>query len=563
MKAIGTILAFLTIYTLSFGQKAPNFTITDYNGEVHNLYDDYLTNGKVVMLKIMFAACPPCNAAAPAIQDLYEIFGEGSMDVEFFDLSNKSWDSNASIKSYSEKHNLTFTGAGADGGALAAVSPYVSGTFGTFRGTPTYVVIAPDGDVHFNVPLSNLKTTIEDALDGGGGCSNAFSGEILNVIEPVQVALKSDVPGAQVFVLNENGAPEYGYDCEFPFPAQAFEYYLTVEKDDEDFIGVTTKDIVFTVRHLLGLQIFGSSQEKIAADFTTNNVISAKDISEMRKLILGVIPDNPWHNSWRFWNKDTDFSGDSSGVLIPDLIETVPLMDVVDSLMTGDFEGVKLGDVSGDINQFFNGPNQTRSTQEFYYNDRKVSAGEMVNVNVFAKDHLVISGVQSGMMINGTQRALVSPHNLDFHVRDAHELLNLVGYTAYDVHIDPFEPIYTLRFKPSRSGWISELMHQTKTGTPSLVLFGDNSEIDFILRPERSSENLIVFPNPTSSSVEVLTSKVITDIVISDISGRTVESTFVAEGNMAKVNLEHLRSGLYLITVKSARGTETTRLVKQ
>ena len=293
MKAIGTMLAFLTITTLSFGQKAPDFTITDYNGEVHQLYDDYLSNGKAVMLKIMFAACPPCNAAAPAIQDLYEIFGEGSMDVEFFDLSNKSWDSNASIKTYSEKHSLTFTGAGADGGALAAVSPYVSGTFGTFRGTPTYIVIAPDGEVNFNVPLSNLKTAIEDALDDSGGCSNAFSGEIIDAVEPVEVALKSDVPGAQVYVLNDNGEPEYSYECEFPFPAQAFEYYLTVEKDDEDFIGVTTKDIVFTVRHLLGLQIFTTSQEKIAADFTANNVVSAKDISEMRKLILGVIPEKP------------------------------------------------------------------------------------------------------------------------------------------------------------------------------------------------------------------------------------------------------------------------------
>ena len=260
---------------------------------------------------------------------------------------------------------------------------------------------------------------------------------------------------------------------------------------------------------------------------------------------------------------DTDFSGDSSGVLIPDLIERVPLMDVVDSLMSGDFEGVKLGDVSGDINEFFMGPNEPRATQNFYYKDRKVSKDEMVQVDIYAKEALVVSGIQSGMMIKGTQRALLSPHNLDFHVRDAHELLNLVGYTAYDVHIDALQPIYTLKFKPSKSAWISDLIHQTTSGTPSLVLFGDDTETSFILNAERSSDRLVAFPNPSSGQVELLTNNDIEDIWINDISGHRMPLSPTLDGNMASLNAENFPNGVYLVYVKTSQGIETTRLVKQ
>ena len=128
-KKANVLLFSLLACTLCFAQKAPDFTITDYNGQTHTLYEDYLDEGKVVMLKIMFVACPPCNLSAPGVQALYEEFGEGMEDVQFFDLSNKSWDSNDAMRGFGEKHGLTFPGAGADGGSLSAVGPYTSGTF--------------------------------------------------------------------------------------------------------------------------------------------------------------------------------------------------------------------------------------------------------------------------------------------------------------------------------------------------------------------------------------------------------------------------------------------------
>lgn len=56
-----TLLVFgILLSSLSLrAQLAPDFTVTDIDGQVHHLYDDYLIHGKTVMIKIFFTTCPP------------------------------------------------------------------------------------------------------------------------------------------------------------------------------------------------------------------------------------------------------------------------------------------------------------------------------------------------------------------------------------------------------------------------------------------------------------------------------------------------------------------------
>ena len=566
MKAIYTLVSFLALCTLITAQKAPDFTITDYNGKVHKLYEDYLDQDKVVMIKIMFVACPPCNTAAPAVQDLYEEFGEGTEDVEFFDLSNKSWDTNSAVEGYSDKHNLTFPGAGANGGSLSAVDPYVSGMFGTFRGTPTFVVIDSDGDVNFNVSLTNLKAAIEDALNDDGGCTNAFNGVVSGVEagEEVDVNLVSDVVGSQIYDLNPDGNREYAYECEFSFPPQALEYYIEVTKDGDDIVGVSTKDIVFVVRHLLGLNPFTDSKMKIAADFSANNVISARDVSEMRKLILGVTAENNNHNSWRFWSTATDFSHDTSGILIPDLIERVPLMDVVDSMTTANFHGVKLGDVSGDINDFFHGPNEPRSSQTLYFKDRYIQPGQTIEVPIFSKEDLAISGLQTSLLIDGSQKSLVSDLNLDLFTKEQSGIINALAYTPYEVQTSAEYPLLTVRFTSDRAGMISEMLSLSTEGTSSKILFNDNNEVpvtlEAILDDPKTTE---LFPNPTNGAFTILSPEMIESYRIYDVNGRQISSKEGIHSHQVSLDLTDHDPSVYWIQILTSEGASIHQLIKR
>lgn len=165
MKQLFTTLIILC-FTAHFAlaqDLAPDFTIVDTHGEEHTLYADYLNQGKTVVLDLFFVNCPPCNELAPLLEPLYQEWGGGDADVEFFSITGV--DNNAAIDGFKAEHGVTFPGAGTEGFGPQTEAPYVSGDFGPFYGYPTLVVIAPDGSVEFDVWGSSIPQTV-DLLDG-------------------------------------------------------------------------------------------------------------------------------------------------------------------------------------------------------------------------------------------------------------------------------------------------------------------------------------------------------------------------------------------------------------
>jgi peroxiredoxin len=143
-------------------QNAPEFTVTDIDGQSHTLYTDYLNQGKTVMLKIFYSTCPPCNSQANALQALYEDWGSGSHDVQFIEVSNKTWETDQTAGTYTSNHGITFPTVSATGGSLTVVNAYVNAGFGSFTGTPTYIVISPSGSVNWDVEFVNLDAAISE-----------------------------------------------------------------------------------------------------------------------------------------------------------------------------------------------------------------------------------------------------------------------------------------------------------------------------------------------------------------------------------------------------------------
>ena len=141
-------------------QTAPDFTVTDSWGYTHHLYADYLNQDKTVVLKIFYVACPPCNSIAPHLEPLYQSWGGGAGDVQFIELSILSGDSDQEVNVYKSTHGTTFPAAGGEGNSVAATEPYRNGTFGLWGGTPTFVVVAPDGTVQYDVYGVGIQGTI-------------------------------------------------------------------------------------------------------------------------------------------------------------------------------------------------------------------------------------------------------------------------------------------------------------------------------------------------------------------------------------------------------------------
>ncbi len=173
MRHFILLIVFLLNLSLLQAQQAPDFTVTDTEGQVHHLYADYLDQGKTVMVKIFFTTCPPCNSIAPLMEPFYQEWGAGEYDVEFFEMTDKNFDTNTLVEAYAEMYGETFPAISMQGGSLEAVQPYKAGMFGPWYGTPTFIVIAPDGTVQYGISGSGNQATI-NAVDAALSATGAL-----------------------------------------------------------------------------------------------------------------------------------------------------------------------------------------------------------------------------------------------------------------------------------------------------------------------------------------------------------------------------------------------------
>lgn len=317
-----TILSFL-LFTIGLnGQNAIDFTFTDTKGEEHSLYEDYLDQGKTVLIDWFFVDCPPCNTFAPTLQEIYEEWGEGAEDVEFFSLSNKTWDSNEDVIVYEDRHQLTNPGAGNDGGAYDISTLYHDSEFGPIYSTPHFTVIAPNGTVYPDVDGIGTEGRIE-AIHEAISAARAMvepTDTMVVVSETIdtfnyQFSLLDtrgkSVTGVNYIIQSSDGIgpiypitiPDDGkltiIDFETTYP-NLTNPIISFNKTGGDLDGVFTSDIILILRHLLGIQPFDQSYQYVAADVSNDGSVSAADMSIIRKSILQQLDGYPSGITWKF-----------------------------------------------------------------------------------------------------------------------------------------------------------------------------------------------------------------------------------------------------------------------
>jgi hypothetical protein len=154
------------VLTLSFGLNAQlsgyavgdvvdDFTVTDTEGNIHNLYS-ITASGKHVYLDFFFDACLSCELASPKLGEFYDKYGCNEGEVYCL-LMNDGSDSNAETIAYAEAYG----GPGnhppaisADGGAGA-----VDAAFGIIA-YPVFCMIGPDNKlINADIwPLAGVST---------------------------------------------------------------------------------------------------------------------------------------------------------------------------------------------------------------------------------------------------------------------------------------------------------------------------------------------------------------------------------------------------------------------
>ncbi|WP_282781895.1 redoxin family protein [Phaeodactylibacter xiamenensis] len=345
---------FLFSYPVLLAQPAPDFNITDSQGNSHQLYADYLDQGKTVVLKLFFTSCPPCNAIASATEQLNQEWGGGSNDVVFISLSILGNDTDNQVNNYKANHGITYPGASPAGGSLAATAPYQNGTYGFFLGTPTFVVIAPDGTVDYDPRGPNQSATlmeVDAAIEATGAqrplVSLANNGSAVDPQNDGVAGMSLEITELDSIVAQTNSTGSYSFNLQV-MPGQS--YTLRATKDINPTNGVSTLDLILLSQHILGVQPITDPERLLAADANRSGGVSLLDQIRIRKLILSIDSDFGEQPSWIVIPADYDFQNPEDPF---DEVYNGNLNQAIltpGSLQSLQWKAIKVGDLNLDAN---------------------------------------------------------------------------------------------------------------------------------------------------------------------------------------------------------------------
>jgi len=233
--------------------------------------------------------------------------------------------------------------------------------------------IDTDGNADFCTSVLKLQ-------DNFGTCG--FEGQNkVEVSGKVYTENETDLDDVEVMIMDMS-AENPAYDMTDEIGAYAFDdlavfsdYYVEPNRNTSYLEGVSTLDLVLIQRHILGLTELDSPYKVIAADINGSESVSAVDIVQLRKLVLGVYTELPDNSSWRFVDANQEFFDAADPFPFDEKIE---LDQLNEDMAAANFIGVKVGDVNGTYQSNVNGTAsaETRNTHTITTTNIAVSAGE-------------------------------------------------------------------------------------------------------------------------------------------------------------------------------------------
>ncbi len=342
------------------------------------------------------------------------------------------------------------------------------------------------------------------------------------------------------YCISRDAGLHYGFTLKSPKTGL---YNYRFVKKTEAREGISTKDIVLIQRHILGLERFKDTAQNIAADVNFNYQITASDITELRRLILGVRDTfavaKPWYflrSDWRAVAKpnrpisEIEFKG----VNVPNF----PLTNV-------NVYVLKMGDVDFSYKGFHQNQTELRSNSADVKLRADLSKG--AQVPVYLSSGFPIYGIQFNLHFSSAQLIGVEEAQLAssfFHIDGSD--LKLSWSTGSELKWDPDKPLFYIHF----------------SGTP-------NFELAEKIEPEAYDQNLIphkvaleytafgmqksqdakewFYPNPTHDEILMNVGEGPFDLKLYDLSGREVKSYKVHHAQL--ISLADFHTGMYKLVL--------------
>ena len=350
-------------------------------------------------------------------------------------------------------------------------------------------------------------------------------------------------------------------------PAINETYTLTSGKEDEAINGLSVLDIILVQRHILGLITFEEEGKLIAADVNFDGQVTAKDLVQMRRVLLGTDDEYTDGNEWVFYSAESMaqyegldiFNASQEVTITPDNYK-----------LAHDFVGIKAGDVDGsaDINGF---KAVIRSgSKDINYCIQSIAEGTY-EIKLSSADALELMGLQFDLDLRGGDIAALSSdvfslNEGNYNITDDNVKVVLSGHNGTTVGDD--SNILTLRV----NAMVEPSLTLANSDYSSLVLGNLSTEgvrLNKVIGDEELTTQLIQNqPNPFSAQTTidfVLDKDQNVEFSFFNSAGQQVfrNTSFFSKGaNSLVVTGDDLQdSGLIIYTMKTDSGILTRKMI--
>jgi len=380
------------------------------------------------------------------------------------------------------------------------------------------------------------------------------------LVPPVTMAHNSNETGAYIFdkavVLGSN-------------------FTVTPVKDEDPLNGVNTLDLSIISDHLQGITAITSPYKLIAADANKSGSVTAFDVVQLRKLVLGTIKELPYNTSWRFVDRAHVFANPTQP-FESELPETISLADLRGDNLSNNFVAIKVGDVSGDakVNLQAQTEDRTNGILLFEVDDRKVKAGELVEVTFNAAER--VPGYQFTLNTTNLEVADILPgENMTLDNFGVFKSESAITTSWNGQNMATF----TVRFRAKTSGQLSKMLSVSNRITRAEAYSASKERMNVALRFNTKNGVALVegvkyelyqnAPNPFVNHTVIgfyLPESTTATLTVFAADGRAVYSEkgdFNKGYNTFTVEAEELqRSGMLYYKVATDKWSETKQMIQ-
>ncbi len=238
-------------------------------------------------------------------------------------------------------------------------------------------------------------------------------------------------------------------------------YFLMGMKNDDVRNGVSTLDLIRLQKHLLGIEPFTTLDQYVAADINRNGSVSAVDLIELRKLILGKYDEFPQNTSWRFGVSSQDFTRND--------LSAFQEIKAVEHLSNDDqeanFYGIKIGDLNGNVRLNATSPkilNRNNSYIPFYINNQRTIEGQPLTISISIGATTSMTGFQFALDLRNFELQQIRPGIVSVseenYFLDKNGLLRMSWIESTSFEVTSGSKLFTLVLIPKISGFLKDLI---------------------------------------------------------------------------------------------------------